>query len=156
MLIILVLIVLLYFVNGFGISIAITGGMDNEGRIFRSLLTAGVLIAFVGCIYLIMYFQQKKNPGMLRHPIWSKMPILTFVVGFISIVLFLSLGTFGPLMEWIDHLKWLLYVLAIYFIWLFFLFIMSIIVKFKRSQNRVLDLTFAWTCIVLLVSIFIF
>lgn len=156
LLIILVLIVLLYLVDGFGISIAITGDTSNEGRIFRSLLIAGVLIALVACIYLIMFFQQKKNPNMLSHPIWSKMPIITFVVGFISIVLFLSLGTFGPLMDWVDHLRWLLYLLAIYFIWLFFLFVLSIIVKIKRSQYRVLDLTFLWTCLLLLVSIFMF
>lgn len=156
LLVILVLIVLLYLLNGFGISIAISGDTSGAGRVFKSLLTAGVLIALVACIYLVMFFQQRKNPDMLSHPVWSKMPVIIFAVGFVSIVLFLSLGTFGPLMDWIDHLRWLLYVLVVYFIWLFFLFVMSIIVKIKRSQDRILDLTFAWTCIVLLVSIFIF
>lgn len=156
LLIILVFVVSLYFVNAFGASVAITGDTSNSGRVFKSLLTAGVLIALVVCINLIMYFQQKNYPNMLNHPIWSKMPILTFAVGFISIVLFLSLGTFGPLMEWIDHIRWLLYLLAIYFVWLFFLFVMSIIVKVKRTKAHVLDLTFGWTCIILLVTIFIF
>lgn len=154
-LVILTLIILLYLINGFGISIAITGDMSDEGRIFRSVLTAGFLIALVACIYVIMFSQYKKSPNMLNHSIWSKMPMILFAVGFISIVLFLSLGTFGPLLDWIEHIRWLLYVILIYFIWGFFLFVMSIIVKIKGSQNQVIDLTFVWTCLILLVSIFI-
>ncbi|GGK08254.1 hypothetical protein GCM10007063_33310 [Lentibacillus kapialis] len=154
-LVILTLIILVYLVNGLGISVAITEDTSNEGRIFRSILTAGFLIALVACIYVIIFCQHKKRPNMLSHSIWSKTPTILFAVGFISIVLFLSLGTFGPLLDWIEHVRWLLYVILIYFIWGFFLFVMSIIVKIKGSQNRVIEHTFVWTCLILLVFIFI-
>ena len=125
---------------------------SNDGT---AKLIAVILFALVSWIYITFYLQIKKHPNLMEHRIWKTMPIILFIIGFLSFVVFLILAM-TPLFDSLDQWRGLVYVIMTYSIILLFLFIMSLVHKFSESKHNVLHHTYAWTLAVLIVAIFMF
>ncbi|MFD1037017.1 hypothetical protein ACFQ3N_01060 [Virgibacillus byunsanensis] len=143
---------LLFFTDQLSGELAISSGTETVNG--TSLLTAGFIAAIVGWVYVMVYLQSKKKPALLNHAVWSKMPALLFIIGFLSIVAFLTLGTFGPLLEWTENARWLMYVFMVYFIFLFYLFVVSVILKNSKLKKHALHRSLYVTGGLLIIVIF--
>ncbi|WP_280771591.1 hypothetical protein [Salipaludibacillus daqingensis] len=111
-------------------------------------ITFVVIALVVTCFYLIFMFQAKKENNLYQHRLWSMMPKLIGIVGFLSIVLFLIGGTIGPIMTWVEQWRSLIYVFLVYFLFLIFLFIFSFEHKrqrFRQQNEKTILISFIWT-----------
>lgn len=106
-------------------------------------------------MYTMMLLQQQKHPSFLDHKLWRRMPIIITIVSVLSLIGFIILVTMGPLMDWIDQGKWLIYIIFIYVIMLYYFFVMSLVYMLSDNRNRVIHQTYAWSLGLLLVIIFI-
>jgi amino acid transporter len=117
-----------------------------------------VYLMVLGCFYLLFLFEAKKNKNVYSHKIWKLMPRLCVVIGIVSAILFIIGGIATPLFEWVQQLRFLLYLFFTYFMFLVFLFIFSIEHKrhnFKQSLEKTVHISFFWI-VVLVMGIFFF
>ncbi|RWZ49769.1 hypothetical protein EQV77_18020 [Halobacillus fulvus] len=134
-------------------SMNLAAGPENSPML-ASIVTSIFLISIVAILYLFSYFQWKKKPGFLQHPIWRKLPIPLLILALLSVIAFLTLGVFGPLAEWTMQYRTLLYILIVYFISLLFFFVLSVVYKKIDAEKSLLNQTFMWTSLILIVGIF--
>jgi len=107
-------------------------------------------------IYTMMLLQQQKHPAFLDHKRWRKMPIIITIVSVLSLIGFIMLVTMGPLMNWIDQGKWIIYVIFIYVIILYYFFVMSLVYMLSDNRNHVIHQTYAWSMGLFVMIMFIF
>lgn len=133
---------------------------SGEWAAVNSVYVTFLIIALVITgFYLIFLFEAKKENSFLQRPIWNVMPKVTVVVGVFSIVLFLVGGTIGPIMNWVEQWRSLLYVFLVYFLFLIFLFIFSFEHKRERRRQRsekTVHVSYVWTIALFFVLFFLF
>lgn len=141
-------------VEGSQFDIAVSSQINQTEVFIRKLLPMGFILAITAWIYLLLYAQLQKHPDMFQHRIWQKMPVFLFIIGTLSILIFMMLGFFGPLMYWVRGSYWLNDVFIIYFIFLLFLFVLSVVQKDVTPDNKAVHISFLWTTVILVVVIF--
>lgn len=115
---------------------------------YSTFLIVGLVLTF---IYFIFLFEAKKDKSIFNHRVWSNMPRFTFIVGVLSVVLFIVGGTMGPITSWVEQWRSLLYVFLIYFLFLIYLFIFSLEHKKERATQRnqkSIHTSYIWTLLV--------
>lgn len=150
---IITLIILLFFVNVGDIPINVTPGMNGMAFILM-LLGALFILGVTGCAYLLLMLQLQKKPDLFQARFWKSAPILLIIIGVISITVYLMLGLSGSLFEWVDGHRWIMYVLLVYFIWLFYFWIVSIVNRQTRDKQKVPGYSLGIGVVVLLIIIF--
>lgn len=132
---------------------------SSEWTAFNSKLMTFLIIGLlIAGFYSIFLLEAKKKNYRFQHQIWEHMPKIIIVAGIVSVVLFLLGGTVGPLMEWMEHWRFLLYILLGYFLLLVFLFIFSFEHKrqqFKHSPERIIHISFFWTLLLFFAVFFL-
>ncbi len=150
---ILTLIILLFFVDVADVPISVTPG--NEGMTFVvTLLVALFILGVTGCAYLLLMLQLQKKPDLFQARFWKSAPILLLIIGVVSITVYLMLGMSGSLFEWVDGHRWIMYALLVYFIWLFYFWIVSIVNRQARDKQKVPGYSLGIGVVVLLIIIF--
>ncbi|SDN63240.1 hypothetical protein [Alkalicoccus daliensis] len=107
-----------------------------------------VITLILGCFFLLFVFEARKENSFFTHPLWHKGPVLIGIIGFVSIVLFLAGGTFGPLMLWTAQIPALIYSFFIYFLFVIFIFIFAIQHKrnsFQQPFEKTIYISSLWT-----------
>jgi hypothetical protein len=150
---ILTLIILLFFVDVGDIPINVSPGNDGMAYILM-LLGAMFIFGVTGCAYLLLMLQLQKKPDLFQARFWKSAPILLLIIGVISITVYLMLGMSGSLFEWVDGHRWIMYVLLVYFIWLFYFWIVSIVNRQTRDKQKVPGYSLGIGVVVLLIIIF--
>ncbi len=150
---ILTLIILLAFVDVGDIPINVTPGNDRMAFILM-LLGAMFIFGVTGCAYLLLMLQLQKKPDLFHGRFWKSAPILLLIIGIVSITVYLMLGMSGSLFEWVDEQRWIMYGLLVYFIWLFYFWIVSIVNRQTRDKQKVPGYSFGIGVVVLLIIIF--
>jgi hypothetical protein len=118
-----------------------------------------IVAVVISCFYLIFWLEGKKVTSIFERPFWTIMPQLIITVGILSIILFLVGGTLGPIMNWVEQWRSLLYIFLIYFLFLIFLFIFSLEHKKHRNKtpiNKTIFTSYIWTIVLFIVVFFIF
>lgn len=135
--------------------IAVSSQTSQVTVFIRKLFPVGFILAITAWIYLILYAQLQKHPELFQHQIWKRMPVWLFILGTLSIFSFMVLGFFGPLMGWVEKFPWLNDVFITYFIFLLFLFVLSVVRKDVESDHKAVHVSFVWTAVILVVVIFL-
>lgn len=117
--------------------------------------TAGMIFLLVTWLYLMFYFQLKKKPQIMDHKVWKFMPLLVVGVLFLSMVTLMLLLMMGPMDEWVEQWRGLIYGMMMYFILLFYFFVIALVHKLSDSKDNVIHHSYLWTLGLLLIVIFI-
>ena len=103
----------------------------------------------------ILLLQEKKGKPLFVHKIWRIMPAIMVIVLFVSVVIFVALGVtvFSDLN---DNMKWVLDILIVYFLVNFYLLILSLIIRYGKSEasERIITKSANTSVIILFVIIF--
>lgn len=119
------------------------------------LFTAFVIV----CLYLITFFQEKKTGSFLSHPVWDRMPIVLLVIFFLSGLIMVSVFTGLSLPDdfGIEY-RWILDILVVYFLLLFYLLILSVLVRFRETASSLTTIhrSFFASLAICIVFVFLF
>ncbi|MDV2684590.1 hypothetical protein RYX56_09425 [Alkalihalophilus lindianensis] len=130
------------------------GGAVNTG--FSTLLVYTIIL--LG-LYLLFLFEAKKNRALFAHSAWLKMPQLTLLIAIVAASAFIGLATMGPLFNWVLHVRFLLYIVGVFFLFITFLFVFSLIHK-RRFHHRHVESSvhwsLIWTILVFIGTFFVF
>ncbi|NIK12583.1 hypothetical protein [Alkalibacillus almallahensis] len=146
----------LEYINQNGTNPHSSGEWTAVNSTYMTFITVSLAITL---FYLIFLFEAKKDNSLLDRSLWKVMPTICIVAGIVSVILFLIGGIFGPIMEWVEQWRSLLYVFMIYFLFLIFLFIFSIEHKnnrFKQRNEKTVHIAFIWTIVLFIVLYFLF
>lgn len=135
------------------IAIPASESMEANGS---EVMTFLFIIAVIGLLSLLMYFQTKKSHTFLKQPLWDKMYILMPVLFAISFILiFFLIDSVSNIIE--SH-RWLLYILFYYMLFLINLMVLAFIYKLKKNtipnENKII-FSFIWTTLILFVIYFL-
>src|SRR5690625_3052311 len=119
-------------------------------------ILGGIFFLVITWIYVTFYFQYKKHPKLLEHKIWRYMPVVIFLVGLISMILFIILVTIGPFLDWLGQGSWFLYIILVYAMILYYIFIITVVQKFNENKQNVFHLSYTWALGLLIVIAFLF
>jgi len=150
---ILSLIILLFFVDVADVPISVAPGNDGMAFILM-LLGALFILSITGCAYLLLMLQLQKKPDLFQARFWKSAPILLIIIGIVSITVYLMLGMSGSLFEWVDEQRWIMYGMIVYFIWLFYFWIVSIVNRQTRDKQKVPGYSLGIGVVVLLIIIY--
>lgn len=116
---------------------------ENIGAVFsfvsRWIAPSIVVIFFttiliIWSVALLLLLQEKKGKPLFIHKVWRVMPAIVGVLLFLSVVIFMVLGLtvlsdISPAMHWILDLT------IIYFLSLFYVFVLSVFVRYSHVQT---------------------
>ncbi|WP_060207718.1 hypothetical protein [Sporosarcina koreensis] len=91
-----------------------------------------IIVTIWGCA-LLFYWQVQKGNQLFIHKVWRIMPALSGVLLLLSLIGFLILGM-TVLSSVTPELHWLIDILIIYFLALFYLLVLSIVVRYGTSD----------------------
>lgn len=113
-----------------------------------------ILIVWGGAMILLC--QVEKGKPVFTHKLWRIMPAIIGVLLLLSLIVFLILGT-TILTDLSEGTKWLIDVSIIYFLSLFYLFVLSVFIRYSnfRSNKRKI-LTSANTTVLILIFVILF
>lgn len=115
-----------------GISVPIGGSpVATLGPMFMTIL---FLVLVLGGFNLFLFLQLRKSTTFLSHPAWDKMHILLIFIMVISLVVFISAFFMTPLSELLQNVRWGIYLILYYFLFLFNLIVLSLIHRVKKKQ----------------------
>lgn len=106
-----------------------------------SFIAPSIVIIFFTVILVIWGFsimlllQEKKGKPLFVHKIWRIMPAIIGVVLLLSIIAFITLGVTVSADVIID-MRWVLDISVIYFLVLFYLLILSIMLRYGRADTN--------------------
>ena len=106
----------------------------------NSFISPGIIVIFFTVILIIWGFsfilllQEKKKRQFFTHKLWRIMPAIMGVVFVISFIIFitLSMTVLGDLNQ---HMKWILDLLVVYFLVVFYLFVLSIVIRYGKADT---------------------
>ena len=135
------------------ISNALTSGSTSSMLV---MLTFIVLSSSL--IHLFFIFHSKKSDRFLSHSLWNKMSVLTGFVLVVSVVLFIAASLITSLNELLMNYRWNLYGLAYYFLFLYSLFVLSVVHKMKKDSPKEtkIEISFGATIASLCLLLFLF
>ncbi|WP_218240645.1 hypothetical protein, partial [Pseudomonas sp. 2822-17] len=87
-------------------------------------LFVGIIL---GCFYLLFLFEAKKGSNFFSRSVWGKMPWITFTLGIVSLILFMLSALLGPLFQWVEQWRYLIYIFFSYFLLILFVFTFSLV-----------------------------
>ncbi|MCG7336068.1 hypothetical protein MHZ95_12420 [Sporosarcina sp. ACRSM] len=127
-----------------------------------SFIPSSILVIFFTIILVIwglatlLFLQEKKGKPLFVHKIWRIMPGIMSVVLFLSIVIFIALGM-TVLADLNDAMKWIIDVLVIYFMSVFYMLILSIVIRYgKNDTSKGKILTSANVSVLILIFVLLF
>ena len=135
-----------YLLNAYGTP------LDNNRALY---VIGGIVMITISWVYVITYFQIEKYPHLLTHAIWRKMPVILFLLGICSCVIFFCLALTGSFLQWMDDWQLFLYITIVYFLMLYFYFIMSLVRKFSKATDKIIHHTFMLSLAILLLTVYI-
>lgn len=97
------------------------------------IITFLTIIVTTWGIALQFYWQARKGNQLFTHKVWRIMPALSGVLLLLSLIGFLILGM-TILSSVTPELHWLIDILVIYFLALFYLLVLSIVVRYGTSD----------------------
>ncbi|WP_223701626.1 hypothetical protein [Sutcliffiella deserti] len=112
--------------------------------------TVLIIALVISCFFLIFLFEAKKEKSIFQNSAWRKMPVICLITGLFSVFLFIAAGAFGPLFEWVEQWRFLLYIFFVYFLLLLFLFIFSLEHRnkgYRRPYEKTIKISYFWTLI---------
>lgn len=130
----------------------------SSGPFGSFLLVMTFILLASSLISLFLIFHSKKSERFLSHPLWEKMNILLAFLFILSIITFISVAFFTSLNDAMSANRWILYIFVYYFLFLFNLFVLSLVHKIKKnaSKEKKIELSFVWTFLSLAVLIYLF
>jgi hypothetical protein len=127
-----------------------------------SFIPSSILVIFFTIILIIWGFatllilQEKKGKPLFVHKIWRIMPAIMSVILFLSIVIFIALGL-TVLSDLNQAMNWIIDVLVIYFISVFYLLILSVVIRYgKNDTGKGKILTSANVSVLILIFVLLF
>ena len=123
-----------------------------------SLVPFFIVALLMSCFYLLFLFEAKKEKSIFASKVWTNMPIIFITLGVLSSILFIIGGAMGPVFEWVQQWRFLVYIFLVYFLLLVFLFIFSIEHKkqgLKKPYEKSVHVSYSWTLVIFLV-LFVF
>jgi len=121
------------------------------------LSTVMLVTFFIGCFYLLAFFQEKKHGTFLSHSNWDRM-IVVFVTGiFLSTVVMVSVftsvgGNIGA------EARWVIDGLLVYFLLLVYGLVLSVLVRFRETATNetIIHRSFFAAIVALIIFVFMF
>ncbi|MCG7344168.1 hypothetical protein MHZ92_08490 [Sporosarcina sp. ACRSL] len=113
-----------------------------------------IITVIWGCALLVVW-QSKKGKPLFKHKIWRIMPAIVGGWLLLSIIGFLVLGL-TILSDINTYMLWLVDLFIIYFLALFYIFILSIVIRYGNTQNDMSTITFSANIAVLVAIIILF
>lgn len=124
----------------------------NSG--FGFFIFSGIVLS---CFYLLFLFEAKKGKQLFSHPLWNKMPVIIVGVGTVSVFIFMFSSFLGPLFQWTEQWRFLIYIFFSYFLFLLFVFVFSTVRNSRmkgEGNEKAAHLAYLWTAVVILISLF--
>lgn len=113
------------------ISVPIGGSpVDTVGPMFMTIL---FLVLVLGGFNLFLFLQSRKSTTFLSHPAWDKMHILLVFILVISLIIYISAFFVSPLSEVLQNVRWGIYLIVYYFLFIFNLIVLSLIHRVKKT-----------------------
>ena len=106
---------------------------------------------------IILLLQEKKGKPLFTHKIWRIMPAIMTLVLLLSVVIFIALGV-TVLSDISESMKWIIDLSIAYFLIIFYLFTLSIVIRYGKSttaESRITKSANAAVIILLIVILLI-
>ena len=113
-----------------------------------------VVLVIWGFSYILL-LQEKKGKPLFVHKIWRIMPAIMAIVLLVSVVIFIALGVtvFSDLN---DNMQWVLDILIVYFLVNFYLLILSLIIRYGKTETSERRITKSANASVIILFVIIF
>ena len=108
--------------------------MINLGISTAIVIIFLTVIVTIWASALLFYWQARKGKPLFVHKVWRIMPAISGGLLLLSLIGFLILGL-TALSNVTPEMHWLLDVLVIYFLALFYLLILSCVVRYENSER---------------------
>lgn len=119
------------------------------------VITFLTIIIVIWSCALLFYWQARKGKQLFIHKIWRIMPAITGVLFLLSLIGFLILGM-TVLSTVTPEMHWLIDMLVVYFLALFYLLILSAVVRYGKSESQVSKITISANIAVLILILTLF
>lgn len=113
-------------------TVEVTGAMTPVNNPIETLLFVSAVLS---CFYLFFLLEAKKGTDVFERSFWQRMPIATVIIGSSSFVIFISAVFLGDLFSIMQDNRFFLYVIILYFMFLLFLFVFSMVLKFGPGKK---------------------
>lgn len=121
-----------------------------------ALIIFFTIVLIVWGFALILLCEIEKGKQLFNHKIWRIMPAIVGVWLFLSLVVFLILGM-TVLSDLTQDMRWIIDISIIYFLSLFYLFVLSVFIRYSNfSSSKTKILTSANTTVLLLIFVILF
>lgn len=92
------------------------------------------IIVTIWVCALLLYWQERKGKRLFTHKVWRVMPALSGALLLISLTGFLILGM-TVLSNVTPEMHWLIDMFVVYFLAIFYLLILSIVIRYGKSVS---------------------
>lgn len=99
------------------------------------VVTFFTTILIIWSVALLLLLQAKKGRPLFIHKVWRIMPAIVGVLLFLSVVIFMVLGL-TVLSDISPDMHWILDLTIIYFLSLFYMFVLSVFVRYSNVQTN--------------------
>lgn len=155
-LIIVVTAVLILLNNVYAATISIVFQFISRWIPPSALIIFFTIVLIVWGVAMILLCQIEKGKSLFTHKVWGIMPAIIGVLLFLSLVIFLTLGM-TVLSDLSQGMRWIIDVSIIYFLVLFYLFVLSVFIRYSTlSSNKGKILTSANTTVLILIFVILF
>lgn len=133
------------------------GNVLTSGAVSSMLIVLTFILLSTSLIHLFFIFHSKKSGRFLSHPLWNKMNVLSGLLLAVSVIVFISAAVFTPLSGWITDARWILYGILYFFLFLYSLFVLSVVhkVKHESAKETKIEISFGATFVSLCVLLFL-
>ena len=133
------------------------GNALTSGAISSMLIVLTFILLSTSLIHLFFVFHSKKSERFLSHPLWNKMNVLSGLLLAFSVAAFIIVSVFTSLNDWIMEGRWMLYGILYFFLFLYSLFVLSIVHKVKQdsAKETKIEISFGATVVSLCVLLFL-
>ncbi|WP_404334578.1 hypothetical protein [Planococcus rifietoensis] len=133
------------------------GNALTSGAISSMLIVLTFILLSTSLIHLFFVFHSKKSERFLSHPLWNKMNVLSGLLLAFSVAAFIIVSVFTSLNDWIMEGRWILYGILYFFLFLYSLFVLSIVHKVKQdsAKETKIEMSFGATVVSLCVLLFL-
>lgn len=122
----------------------------------EALLIFFTIIIIVWGFATILLCETKKDKQLFQHKIWRIMPAILGILLFLSLIVFLILGM-TILSDISQSIRWIIDVSIIYFLSLFYLFVLSVFIRYSNlATDKGKILTSANTTVLILIFVILF
>lgn len=133
------------------------GNALTSGAISSMLIVLTFILLSTSLIHLFFVFHSKKSERFLSHPLWNKMNVLSGLLLTFSVAAFIIVSVFTSLNDWVMDDRWILYGIIYFFLFLYSLFVLSVVHKVKQrsAKETKIEISFGATVVSLCVLLFL-